>query len=127
MYEPTVSLACVFGPWIQVFFAFGLLLLSWFCLGAAAFYGERRLLRAGCRVLWKIPFFFFVPAIVYGGLRFSGVLLYPTDGWDQWGMWNLTNQNRGMAVLFLSTPLLIGTTLAVYRKKLQTEDHREKF
>ena len=125
MYEPAVSLARILGPWVQVLFAFGLLLLFWFRLGAAAFCGERRLFRANNRMLWKIPFLILFAAFLYGGLRFSGLLLYPADGWDQWGMWNATNQNRGMIVLFLSVPLLIGTTLAVYREKRRLGKERQ--
>lgn len=119
MYEPAVSLARVFCPWVQAFFTYGVLLLTGFLLGSIAFCGEHRLLRMSSRVLWKLPFLGLVSVIVYGILRFSGVLLYPTDGWDQWGMWNATNQNRGMMVLFFGVPLLIGTTLAVCRKNLR--------
>lgn len=121
MYEPAVSFARVFGPWVQVLFALGLLCLFWVCLGTAAFYGERGLLRMSSRVLWKLPFLVLVSVIVYGILRFWGVLLYSSDGWDSWGMWNATNQNQGMITLFLSVPLLIGTVLAVYREKMRSE------
>lgn len=110
-------LAQAFGPMVQaVFFCFMLLLAAW-CICAAAYWIERKLIRTGKRVLWTAPFPLLIAGLLYGALRFSGQLLYPIDGWDQWGLWNYTNQNCGVCILFTCGCLLIGVALAMHKEK----------
>ena len=91
--------------------------LTTWCICAAAYCGERRLIQTGNRVLWMLPFPILTLGLLYGGLRFSGRLLYPADGWDQGGFWNYTNQNCGVRVLFICVCLLIGVILAAWKEK----------
>ncbi len=110
------SLAQTFGPLVQIIFFFFVLFLAAWCICAVAFFGERKLAQIRNRILWKPPFPILALGLLYGGLRFSGQLLYPTDGWDQWGPWNYTNQNFGAFII--CGCLLIGTILAVSKEKI---------
>lgn len=112
-----VSLVHIVGPWIQLFFALGLLLMVGAILVAISFWGERSLIRTKKRFFWAFPFPTLFVCLLYGGLRFSGLLLYSKDGWDTSGIWNYTNQNEGMLIIFLCVCLLIGATLAVRKEK----------
>ncbi len=116
------SLAQTFGPLVQIIFFFFFLFLAARCICAAAFFGERKLAQIRNRILWKLPFPILALGLLYGGLRFSGQLLYPTDGWDQWGAWNYTNQNCGAFIIFICGCLLIGTILAVRKEKILLKD-----
>lgn len=114
-----VSLAQIFGPLVQMVWSFFIGILTAWCIGAAAFWGEGKLVQTGNRILWTLPFPILVSGLLYGGLRFSGQLLYPTDGWDPWGRaWHYTNQNNGVSILFICGCLLIGTALAARKKKV---------
>lgn len=110
------SFSRVFGPLVQMVASFFVLFLTAWCVGAAGFWSERKLAQTGNRVLGMLPFPILILGFLYGGLRFSGQLLYPTDGWDQWGFWNYTYQNCGMCLLFLCVCLLIGIILAIYKE-----------
>ena len=111
-----ISLVHVFGPWVQFLFLLVLLLVVGTLVGAVSFWGECRLIRTKRRILWIIPFLVLTVCFIYGALRFSGLLLYATDGWDPSGIWNYTNQNQGMIVVFLCACLLIGAIFAVRRE-----------
>lgn len=112
-----VSLASVLGPGVQALSFFGGLLLFGVAVGAAAFWGERRLVQTQHRVLWTLPFPVLSLGLIYGGLRVSGLLVYPADGWDASGIWNQTNQNEGAILLLLCGCLLAGAVLAVRGKR----------
>lgn len=109
-------LAQTFGPWVQaVFFLFIVLLTAWW-IGAIAFWSERKLLMTKHRPLAAAPLLAAAGGMLYGGLRFSGRIRYFADGWDQWGRWEHTYQNRGAWILFLCACILSGMLLAVYRE-----------
>lgn len=106
-------LAQTFGPLVQLVFSLFILFLASWCICAIASWSEGKLILTGNRILWTLPFPILVFGLLYGGLRFSGQLLYPTDGWDQWGLWNYTNQNRGAYIFFIFVCLSIGVVSAV--------------
>lgn len=112
-----ISLVHIFGPWIQLFCFLGLLLMAGIFLSAISFWGERSLIRTKKRFFWVFPFPTLFVCLLYGGLRFSGLLLYSKDGWDTSGIWNYTNQNQGVLVIFLCVCLLSGAALAVHKEK----------
>ena len=112
-----ITLAQTFGPLIQAISFFFIFFLGAGSIYAVAFWGERKLIRTGNHTLWRIPFPVFIVGLLYGGLRFSGLLLYAEDGWDQWGHWNFTNQNSGAFVLFVCGCLLIGAFTAIFKEK----------
>lgn len=110
-------LAQTFGPLIQlIYFLLWSSLIAW-GVGAVSFFGERRLLKSKISVLGTFPIIISVMGVLYGTLRFSGLLLYSTDGWDQWGHWNYTNQNSGIYTVFIFGCLLTGAILAVCKEK----------
>lgn len=117
MSELHVTLAHSIGPLVQLLSYCGARFFSAFLICAAAFWGERWLVRTRNRFLWFLPFLILMLGLFYGGLRVSGCLVYPSDGWDVSGIWNYTHQNRGAAVLFLCGCLLIGAVLAACKKK----------
>ena len=117
-----IFLAQTFGPLVQIIWFFFIGILVAWCIGAIAFLGERKLIRTGNRILWSLPFPALASGLLYGGLRFSGQLLYPLDAWDQWGGWHYTNQNSGMRVLFICGCLLVGTILAVRKEKIFSQN-----
>jgi len=106
----------VFGPVVQVFFTYGLLVLVACGMGGFAFLGERWLCRTQKRFLWAVPVPVLLAGLVYGVLRFSGCLLYAADGWDPSGPWNYTNRNEGALVLAVCGCLLTGAALALWRE-----------
>ena len=118
------ALVQTFGPVLQAACFLFLLLLAIWCIGSAAFWSERRLIRIPNPVLWTLPFPILAAGLLYGGLRFSGWLLYPTDGWDPGGSWNYTHQNGGACVLFVCGCLLAGAVVAVYREKIARKKER---
>lgn len=113
----TMTLANIFGPWIQLLLFLCTLFTVAGAIGAIAFWCERMLIRTKKRILWLLPFPLLFLYLFYGALRVSGLLLYPTDGWDPWGIWNYTNQNQGTYIIFLCGCLLIGATLAIHKEK----------
>ncbi len=110
------SFVHTFGPLVQLFFALGLLILVAALLGGISFWGERKLLRTNKRLLTTSPIVASVICILYGVLRFSGLILYSTDGWDTTGSWNYTNQNRGIFIIFVFGCLLTGMILAIFKE-----------
>ncbi len=124
MDDPYVSIAQIFGPWVQAFFYIGMLLLFCGLIGALAFRGESRLVRTGIRFLWMLPLLVLAAFLLYGILRFSGHLLYPTDGWATFGRWNSTNQNAGEAVIVFCVSLLAGALFAVWKERFQIRPKR---
>ena len=109
--------AQIFGPVVQFFFTYGLLILAACALGGAAFLGERKLYRTRRKVLWAAPVPPLLAGMICGVLRFTGCLLYAADGWDTGGPWNYTWQNRGALILFVCGSLLAGTLLAVWKER----------
>lgn len=110
-------MAHILGPLVQFFFFWGPVLLFGCAICAAAFWGARRLLQAKSRMLRALPFPLLSFCLLYGVLRGSGRLVYPSDGWDPSGIWNQTHQNEGTLILFLCGCLLIGAVLAVCKKR----------
>ena len=111
-------LAQTFGPMVQlIFFLLTLIFVTW-CVCAAALWSERKLIQRYNSIVWTLPVPILVVGLLYGSLRFSGKLLYSTDGWDSWGRWNYTNQNCGAWILFICGCLLIGVVLAMYKEKV---------
>lgn len=110
-------LAQVFGPVVQAVFFFLTLLFAAWCISAAAYWSEQKLIGTKNQIVYLLPFPILAVGLLYGGLRFSGQLFYSTDGWNQWGYWNYTNQNYGAGVLFICVCLLIGVVLAMYKGK----------
>ena len=111
-------LAQTFGPMIQFFYFFFILFLAAWCIGAITYWCEQKLMRTKNGVLGILPFPILAIGILYGGMRFSGQLLYPEDGWDQWGDWNYTHQNGGAFILFICGSMLIGAALAMRKRKI---------
>lgn len=109
--------AQTFGPLVQVIFFFFILILAAWCIATIAFWSEHRLLKTKSCTLAILPLLISAIGTLYGGLRFSGKILYPADGWDQWGHWNYTNQNCGAVIFFLCVCILTGVILAMYREK----------
>lgn len=112
------SLAQTFGPLIQIIFSLFFLFLAVWCICSIAYWGEQKLMRTKNCILRILPFPVLAIGILYGGMRFSGQLLYPADGWDQWGYWNYTNQNWGAFILFICGCMLIGAALAMRKEKV---------
>ena len=112
------TLEQLFGPLIQVLVFFFTLFLAASCIFAAAFWAERKLMQTKSRIFEILPLPIFASGILYGGLRFSGLLCYSTDGWDPWGYWNYTNQNCGVWILFVCGCMLIGAGSAMYKEKI---------
>lgn len=117
MSELYITLAHTFGPMVQIISSLAAISFTVFVFSGAAFWGERRLIRTKCRILWALPFLLFIAGLLYGVLRVSGLLRFPWDGWAPFGIWNQTHLNGGTAVLFLCGCLLIGAVLAVCRTK----------
>lgn len=115
------SLAQAFGPLAQVIFACFITFLTAWCICAAAYWSERKLIQAKKPVLWIFPILIPVVGLLYGGLRFSGLLLYSADSWAQWGPWNQTRQNSGAYILFICGCLLAGAAWAVRKERRITE------
>lgn len=115
------SLAQAFGPLAQVIFACFITFLTAWCICAAAYLGEGRLLRTRKPLLWLSPLLLPVSGLLYGGLRFSGLLLYSADGWAQRGPWNQTHQNSGAYILFICGCLLAGAAGAIRKERRITE------
>ncbi len=111
------SLEQTCGPLIQAIVYLIFLFLAAGCIAGLAFWSERRLFRLRRRVFAVLPLSIFAIGMLYGALRFSGQLLYSSDGWDPWGHWNYTNQNNGAIVLFLCACMWIGGLLAICREK----------
>lgn len=112
------SLARIFGPLVQIIIFFFTVFLAVWCICAVAYWGEWKLIRTK-NLIWRIlPFPPLVIGMLYGGMRFSGRLLYSTDGWDQCGHWNYTNQNHGVYILFICGCMLIGAILAIHKEKI---------
>ena len=111
------SIVQTFGPFVQLVFAFGLLLLAGICIGSVSLGVERKLYRVGFKGIWLLPIIASIVSIFYGTLRFWGVLIYSADGWDSTGPWNYTNQNEGACVIYICGCLLVGMILAIYKEK----------
>ena len=109
--------AHAFGPAVQVLFALLVTSLIAWGICAAAYRSEKMLLRSGRPLLWTAPLPLLACGLLYGGLRFSGLQRYSSDGWDQWGRWNYTHQNSGAYILFFCGCLLTGLVLAICREK----------
>lgn len=124
MGEQSLSFVGIVGPWVQVLLSWGAMILLGWPICAFACWGERRLLRTGSRMLWLLPILVLAMGFLYGGLRFSGWLLFPADGWDMSGGWHYTNQNRGACVIYLCTALLVGVVRGVYKEKFTAWKHR---
>lgn len=116
------SLAQAFGPLVQVIFFFFILFLTAWCIAAIAFWSERKLLMAKSCTLAILPLPIFAIGMLYGGFRFSGQIRYPSDNWDQWGLWNYTNQNCGALICFLCVCILTGVILAMYKEKFSLKN-----
>ena len=111
-------LSQTFGPMVQIAFFLFLFFLAAWCICSLAFWGQRKLIQIGHPILWISPVPLLIAGLLYGSLRFSGQLIYPADGWAQWGPWHYTNQNYGASVLLICGCLLIGAALAIYKEKV---------
>lgn len=110
------SLIHIFGPLVQVVFYFGLLLMTSCLIVAFSSWIGRKLIQNGNRILIAILSSGIAVGLVYGALRLSGLLMYPTDGWDTSGVWNYTNQNSGTLIIFICVCLSIGA-ISAWRKR----------
>ena len=121
MNEASFSFVHTFGPFVQLFYALFLLVLVAVLLVGISFWVECKLLRTNRRWLSIPPIAASAICILYGVLRFSWSLLYPTDRWYPVGIWDYTNQNQGMYIIFLFGCLLTGMIAAVLKETRKSD------